>query len=149
MAPLTAAEVSSLLAELGPHAETQEKKEALGVSAYRALFGAKPEYINLFSKLQGLTIDNVFDSSGIKYYGATLVDEFVKIVQAAADDAALSKVLEDNGKAHTTRNVNKEQFLSGEPVFVDFFKKTLSNAQNVESMEKLLHHIFPIIAGHL
>nr|P56532.2 RecName: Full=Globin; AltName: Full=Myoglobin [Dicrocoelium dendriticum] len=107
MAPLTAAEVSSLLAELGPHAETQEKKEALGVSAYRALFGAKPEYINLFSKLQGLTIDNVF----IKYYGGTLV---------------------------TTRNVNKQQFLSGEPIFVDFFKK----------MQKLLHHIFPIAGIH-
>ncbi|CAH8662925.1 unnamed protein product [Dicrocoelium dendriticum] len=149
MPPLTKAEVDSLLAELGPQVNTEADKIALGVQAYRKFLTAYPQYIALFSRLQGLDINNVFQSDGIKYYGRTFVDDIVKFVQAAADDAQFKKALEDNGKAHTTRNVTKDQFMSGEPIFIDFFKSALKKPENQAAVEKLLKAIFPTVASYL
>lgn len=76
-----------------------------------SLFSAKPEYMPLFSKLQGLNISNYKQSEGIKYYGRTLVDDLVKFVQAGAQDAEYQKLIDDSIAQHRKRNVNKEQFL--------------------------------------
>ncbi|TGZ73100.1 hypothetical protein CRM22_001708 [Opisthorchis felineus] len=111
MAPLTKDEVDVLLAELNPLVSTSEQKIEFGKAIYMALFTAYPEYIGLFSKMQGLTKDNVEASEGIKYYGRTLTDSILEILQGASDDGELDALLEKNGKEHVTRNVTKQQFL--------------------------------------
>ncbi|VDP67587.1 unnamed protein product [Echinostoma caproni] len=117
MAPLTQAEVDSVMQELGPMTADAEKRTELGLKVYKALFNAKPDYITLFTKLQGLTKDNVMQSDGIKYYGRTYVEDLVKFIQAAAKDPELQALIETSIQQHKQRNVNKEQFLMA-PVFL-------------------------------
>ncbi|KAF8568373.1 hypothetical protein P879_01080 [Paragonimus westermani] len=142
-------EVDGVVAELGPFLASDIKKVELGLGAYKALFKAKPEYIQLFSKLQGLNIDNVFQSDGIKYYAGTLVAELVRTFTVAAKEEELHKALIHTAQQHTSRNVNKQQLMSGEPIFIDFFNKTLSKPENKATMEKFLKHAFPAIASHI
>ncbi|KAF5405737.1 Myoglobin 1 [Paragonimus heterotremus] len=149
MAPLTQAEVDGVVAELSPFLVSDAKKVELGLGAYKALFKAKPEYIQLFSKLQGLNTDNVFQSDGIKYYAGTLVAELVRTFTVAAKEEELNKALIQTGQQHTSRNVNKQQLISGEPIFIDFFNKTLCKPENKAAMEKFLKHAFPAIASHI
>ncbi|KAA0193472.1 Globin-3 [Fasciolopsis buskii] len=149
MAPLTQQEVDALIAELNPLISDEEKRTALGLKVYDALFSAKPEYMPLFSKLQGLNISNYKQSEGIKYYGRTLVDDLVKFVQAGAQDAEYQKLIDDSIAQHRKRNVNKEQFLSGEAVFINAFKALLQQGNNAESMEKLFKNMIPAIANRI
>ncbi|KAA3680141.1 uncharacterized protein DEA37_0008335 [Paragonimus westermani] len=149
MAPLTQAEVDGVVSELNPFLASDAKKVELGLGVYKTLLTAKPEYIQLFSKLQGLTVDNVFQSEGLKYYARTLVEDLVKMLTVAAKDDELQKVLVSSGHQHTTRKVTKQQFLSGEPIFIDFFNKTLSKPENKAAMEKFLKHAFPVIANNI
>ncbi|KAF5405739.1 Myoglobin [Paragonimus heterotremus] len=149
MAPLTQTEVDGIMSELSPFLASDAKKVELGLGAYKALLTAKPEYIPLFSKLQGLTIDNVFQSEGIKYYARTLVEDLVKMLKTAAKDDELQKVLVQSGHQHTSRKVTKQQFMNGEPIFIDYFNKTLSKPENKAAMEKFLKHSFPVIANNI
>ncbi|KAA3680140.1 uncharacterized protein DEA37_0008336 [Paragonimus westermani] len=146
MAVLTQGEVDSLVAELGPRLENLEE---FGMSIYKELFTAHPEYITLFSKLQGLTLDNVMQSEGIKYYGRTLATELKLIVTNAANASELEAILVKNSKDHSTRNVTSDQFLSGEPVFVKYFNELLTKDENKAAMEKLLKHAMPAIASKI
>ncbi|KAF7261778.1 hypothetical protein EG68_01358 [Paragonimus skrjabini miyazakii] len=149
MAPLTQAEVDGVVTELGPFLTSEDKKIDLGLGAYRALLCAKPEYIQMFTKLQGLTVDNVFQSEGIKYYAKTLVEDLVKMLMAAAQDDEMQKVLVHSGHQHTSRKVNKQQFMSGESIFIDYFNGTLCKPENKTAMEKFLKHAFPVIANNI
>ncbi|KAA3680143.1 uncharacterized protein DEA37_0008340 [Paragonimus westermani] len=149
MTPLTQTEVDGVVAELSPFLASDVKKLELGLGAYKALFKAKPEYIQLFSKLQGLNIDNVFQSEGIKYYAGTLVAELVKTFTVAAKEEELRKALLHTAQQHTSRNLNKQQLMSGEPIFIEFFNKTLSKPENKAAMEKFLKHAFSAIASHI
>ncbi|CAH8662854.1 unnamed protein product [Dicrocoelium dendriticum] len=149
MAPLRKTQVDSLLDELGPHVNTDQGKVSLGVQAYTKLFTAYPQHINLFSRLQGLDITNVVQSEGIKYYGRTLIDDIVKMVKAAADDAQFKKAVEENGENHVTRNVTKDQFMSGESIFIEFFKSVLNKPENKDAIEKLLKIIFSTASNYL
>ncbi|KER23640.1 hypothetical protein T265_08533 [Opisthorchis viverrini] len=149
MAPLTQSQIAGIHKELLPILSNDEAKTSFGVGAYKAFLGAHPEYIQYFSKLNGLTIDNVFESEGIKYYGRTLVDEIVKMLTAGADDEKLKQVLHDSGKAHTARNIDNATFMSGLPVFVDYFNKSLTVPENQTAMEAFLNHVFPNISKDL
>ncbi|GAA32735.1 Globin-3 [Clonorchis sinensis] len=149
MAPLTESQIAGIHEELLPHICSDEAKTSFGVGAYKAFLGAHPEYIQHFSKLNGLTIDNVFESEGIKYYGRTLVDEIVKMLTAGADDEKLQQLLHDSGKAHTARNIDNAKFMSGLPVFVDYFNRSLTVPENQIAMEAFLNHVFPNISKDL
>ncbi|KAF6768145.1 hypothetical protein AHF37_09132 [Paragonimus kellicotti] len=149
MAPLTQAEVDGVVAELNPFLTSDDKKIELGLGAYRALLCAKPEYIQMFTKLQGLTVDNVFQSEGIKYYAKTLVEDLVKMLMSASQDDEIQKLLIHSGNQHTSRKVNKQQFMSGESIFIDYFNKTLRKPENKAAMEKFLKHSFPVIADNI
>ncbi|OON14669.1 globin [Opisthorchis viverrini] len=149
MAPLTKDEVDAILEELNPSVSTGEQRTEFGKAIFMALFTAHPEYIGLFTKMEGLTKDNVEASEGIKYYGRTFTDSILEMLQSASDDGELEAVLEKSGKEHTTRNVTKQQFLSAEPVFIEHFKGVLTKEANKQSMEKFFKHIIPKIANHL
>ncbi|CAL8087854.1 unnamed protein product [Calicophoron daubneyi] len=146
---LTSAEKDNLLKELTPHVDTDEKKLQAGLGAYTKLLTAHPEYISHFTKLKGLTLDNVFQSEAIKHYATTLVDSLVAMLKASADEAELKKLLEKSGKDHTTRNVNKAEFMSGQPIFISYFVGLLHDAQNKVAIEKFFNHVFPTVAEAL
>ncbi|VDP67586.1 unnamed protein product [Echinostoma caproni] len=146
MTVLTQAQVDSILADLHSHIDTTEHVTEMGVSIYKALFAAHPEYISHFSKLQGLTKDNVASSEGIKYYGRTLGEELVHLIKAAHDHAALEARIVQNGKDHTQRKVTKEQFTGAAPIFIKFFQGLLKKPEDQAAIEKLFNHVMPAIA---
>ncbi|KAA0193474.1 Globin-3 [Fasciolopsis buskii] len=146
MAPLTKEEVDALLTELDPLTSDEEKRTTLGLKVYDALFNAKPDYIPLFSKLQGFDNSNVRQSEGIKYYGRTFVDDLLKFIKAAATEAEYENLINESASQHKLRNVNKEQFLSGEDVFISAFKQILKQGQNAASMEKFFKDMIPKVA---
>ncbi|TPP66824.1 Globin-3 [Fasciola gigantica] len=149
MAPLTQQEVDALMDELKPLTTSEEMRTKLGMKVYDALFNAKPDYIPLFSKLQGLDNSNVRQSEGIKYYGRTYVEDLLKFIHAAANEAEYQKLIDTNAEQHKTRKVNKEQFLSGEPVFIQVFNEVLKQSNNAQSMEKLFKDMIPAIANKI
>ncbi|THD25869.1 Myoglobin 2 [Fasciola hepatica] len=111
MAPLTQQDVDALMDELKPLTTSEELRTQLGMKVYDALFNAKPDYIQLFSKLQGLDNSNVRQSEGFKYYGRTYVEDLLKFIHAAANEAEYQKLIGTSAEQHKTRKVNKEQFL--------------------------------------
>ncbi|KAA0199099.1 Globin-3 [Fasciolopsis buskii] len=149
MTVLTQSQVDSILADLAHHIDTTEHKTEMGVSIYKTLFGAHPEYISYFSKLQGLTKDNVAQSEGIKYYGRTLAEELVSLIKAASDSKALEERIAKGGADHKSRPVTKEQFTDAEPLFVKFFHDILTKPENKAAMEKLLKHVIAGMAAKL
>ncbi|CAH8662873.1 unnamed protein product [Dicrocoelium dendriticum] len=149
MAPLTKAQVDNLLDELRPHVNTDQGKVSLGIQAYRKFFTAYPQHINLFSRLQGLDVTNVFQSEGIKHYARALIDGIVKIVNSAAEDAQFKNAVEANAVLHATRNVTKNQFMSAEPFFIEGFKSVLTKQENKDAMEKLMKIVFSTSPNYL
>ncbi|CAL8087857.1 unnamed protein product [Calicophoron daubneyi] len=146
---LTSAEKDNLLKELTPHVDTDEKKLQAGLGAYTKLLTAHPEYISHFTKLEGLTLDNVFQSEAIKYYATKLVDSLVAMLTASADEVELKKLLDQSANYHTNRNVNKEEFMSGESIFIDYFQEILQDTENKAAIEKFFKHVFPSVAAAL
>ncbi|THD25870.1 hypothetical protein D915_003343 [Fasciola hepatica] len=70
-------------------------------------------------------------------------------MRCAANEAEYRKLIDESGAQHKTRKVNKEQFLSGEPVFTQVFKEVLKQGHNAQSMEKLFKDMIPAIANKI
>ncbi|KAF6773784.1 hypothetical protein AHF37_06201 [Paragonimus kellicotti] len=140
MAPLTQAEVDSIVAELAPQISTEDDKAKVGAAAYTALFAVRPEFIQMFRRLQGMTMEQIAKSDGLRHHGIALVDGLVKLVVAGADDERLAKECALNGRIH--RRVPKADFQFSTDVFVEFFNVALKKEENKKAMEKFLKHIF-------
>ncbi|TPP61472.1 Myoglobin [Fasciola gigantica] len=125
MAPLTQQEVDALMDELKPLTTSEEMRVKLGMKVYDA------------------------QSEGIKYYGRTYVEDLLKFIHAAANEAEYRKLIDCSAMQHKTRKVNKEQFLSGQPVFIQVFKEVLKQGHNAQSMEKLFKDMIPAIANKI
>ena len=134
------------MADLKPKISTPEQMLELGVSIYKTLFAAHPEYIAYFSKLQGLTKDNVGQSEGIKYYGRTLSDALIAMIKAAGNQSALDAMILQSGKDHAQRKVTKSEFVGAEPIFVQFFQGLLSKPEDKEAIAKFFKYVMPAIA---
>jgi hypothetical protein len=78
---------------------------------FSSLFHAHPDHISHFSKLEGLTIDNVFESEAIKHYATAVVDSFVSLLSIASDEAELKNRLDKHGEEYIRRKVEKQVFL--------------------------------------
>ncbi|CAL8090043.1 unnamed protein product [Calicophoron daubneyi] len=144
---LTKAEQDNLLKELGPHVATPDGILKTGLGAYAALFHAHPEYIENFSRLRGLNKDNVMQSEGVKHLARTLTEALVGMLKAASNEAELEKLLAQSAHDHTSRNVTKNQLMSGEPVFIHYFQGLLTDSANKAAVEKFLKHVFPAVAA--
>ncbi|CAL8087844.1 unnamed protein product [Calicophoron daubneyi] len=146
---LTEAEQESLLKELSPHVDTPEHILETGLGAYSALFHAHPEYISHFSRLHNLTIDNVMQSDGVRHYTRTLIEAVTQMLKSASNEVELEKLMVQYGKDHTSRRVSKAEFLTGEPIFIEFFQSLLHDDVNKAALAKFLKHVFPPMANQI
>ncbi|CAL8090040.1 unnamed protein product [Calicophoron daubneyi] len=145
---LTSGELSCLVEELLPHIDTREHMTESGRAAYGLLFSTYPEFIQLFPRMQGLTVDNVMQSEGIKYHGRVLVDSLKTVLLTATNEVELRRQIDELIDMHHSR-ISREQCLAGESVFIRFFNEVLKKEQNQLSMEKFLRYVFPAMAKGL
>ncbi|THD25867.1 Myoglobin 2 [Fasciola hepatica] len=149
MAVLTQTQIDSILADLAHHTDTTEHITEMGVSIYKTLFAAHPEYISYFSKLQGLTKDNVGQSEGIRYYGRTLGEELIRLLKAASNPSVLEERIVQGAKDHKARPVTKDQFTGAAPIFIKFFQGLLKKQEDKDAIEKFLLHVMQAIAAKM
>ncbi|CAL8087851.1 unnamed protein product [Calicophoron daubneyi] len=146
---LTKNEQENFLKEWTPYADTKEHIVSTGLGAYNKLFHAHPEYIQYFSRLEGLTIDNVMQSEGVKHYAETLVRAITQMAKVATDEKELKKYMAQYGKDHAEKELSRAEFMTGEPIFTQYFQSLLKEEQNKKTLAKLLRHVFPPMCAEI